>query len=431
MRARGLPALTAVAAMLLALAPAGVPPAGADGRELLALASRLSRDVSAIRSLAVVRPVKRGILDREQILARIQELVAEQYTPEEIRREGDVMKRLGLVPADLDYAATVFGVLREQVAGFYDPHAQRLYIASWLPAHMQEPTLAHEIEHALQDQHYRIGELLRRQPGASDRQAAVSALCEGDAVAVMIDYLLRDSGRDFTAMPDLAEQIRGQAAGHGQPMLRNAPRAIREALLFPYVEGTAFVRFLKMRSGTSWSQVDAAFATPPQSTEQILHPERFVTRDPPVAVTLADSATLSAGHRAVHRDVLGELSLRLYLQENVPETQARAAAAGWGGDQVILYERTAPSTPPVLDDLALVSRIQWDTEADAVEFVEAATLALDHRFPRCRRVDVPGGVGRVTSPAATAGLLRRGATVAWAEGVPAEALAGVLAETLR
>ncbi len=430
MRARRSRALLLVLGATVAAGALGLvrsPAADADGRDLLVLADRLARDVSAIRGLAALRPVRRGVLDRERILARIQELVNEQYTPEEIRHEGDVLKRMGLVPPDLDYAVTVFGVLREQVAGFYDPHARRLFIASWLRPDLQEPTLAHEIQHALQDQHYRIGELLRRRPGASDRQAAVSALCEGDAVAVMIDYLLRSTGRDFTAMPDLSAQIRTQAAGHGQPLLRGAPRAIRESLLFPYVEGTAFVRALKMH-GRSWAAVDAAFASPPDSTEQILHPERYIRRDAPMIVALADDATLSATYRAVHRDVLGELSVRLYLEESIPAPQARAAAAGWGGDQVVLYERTTlAGAAPSLEELAIVARVQWDTEADAQEFVEAATLALDRRFARCQRLDVAGGVGRAVSPTLAAGLLRQGATVAWVEGVPHAALAPVLA----
>lgn len=432
MRARRLPAvLLLLAAIASAVGIVRVRPAEADGRELLTLADRLARDVAAIRGLPVLRPVRRGVLDREAILARIQELVNEQYTPEEIRREGEVLARLGLVPPGLDYAGTVFGVLREQVAGFYDPHARRLYIASWLRPEMQEPTLAHEVEHALQDQHYEIGKLLKRRPGASDRQAAVSALCEGDAVAVMIDYLLRASGRDFTSMPDLSEQIRTQAAGHGQPVLRSAPRAIREALLFPYVEGTSFVRALKVH-GRSWAAVDAAFAAPPDSTEQVLHPERYITRDPPVTVSVPDDATLAATHRAVHRDVLGELSLRLYLEERLPAPQAREAAAGWGGDQVVLYERTPPSAPtPSPDDLAIVARVQWDTEADAQQFVEAAALALDRRYPRCHRIEVSGGVGRAISPTLAAGLQRQGATVSWTEGVPHAALTPVLAATLR
>lgn len=404
----------------------------ADRPELLALADRLARDVSAIRRLALLRPVRRGVLDRDAILTRIQAIVAEQYTPEDIRHEGDVLRRLGMIPAGLDYEATVYGVLREQIAGFYHPQQKRLFIASWLPAAMQEPTLAHEIEHALQDQHFGIGELLRRRQGQSDRQTAVSALCEGDAVAVMIDYLLRQSGRDFTTMPDLTDQIRAQAAGGGQPMLRNAPRAVREALLFPYVEGTAFVRALKLRSPGDWSTVDAAFATPPASTEHILHPERYVAQDTPVAVTLPDARSLAAEYRAVHRDVLGELGLRLYLEEAIPESQARAAAAGWGGDQLVLYEKTAGSaSPPALADIALAGRTAWDTEADATEFAAAAESALERRYPRCRRLDLPGGVGRAIDATLAAGVVRRGRLVAWAEGVPAAALAGVLDEALR
>ncbi|MBI2894199.1 MAG: hypothetical protein HYY06_11665 [Deltaproteobacteria bacterium] len=403
-------------------------PVGADTSPLVLLADRIAPEVSSLRGLPILRPIERGVLTRDRLLARIQTVVSEQYRPEDIRHEADLLKRLGLIPATMDYEQTMYELLREQVAGFYDHRAGRLFIASWISPEMQAPTLAHEIEHALQDQHFRIGELLRRRPGESDRQTALSALCEGDGVAVMIDYMLRGTGRDFRSMPNLLEQMRARAGGgDDQPRLRDAPRALRESLLFPYVGGLAFVRALRLAG--PWSSVDAAFRAPPDSTEQILHPERFVTRDPPIAVRLADSVVLASAYRPVHHETLGELAFRLYLEETVADL-APSAAAGWGGDRVIVYERRDAGTHPPIEAVALVSRSRWDTEADAAELVQAASAALGRRYPVGSVLAVPGGAGRRIGQGLASAVSRRGADVVLLEGVPEALLLPLVTEAM-
>src|SRR5262245_26326207 len=113
--------------------------------ELLRTADELVKQVSSQRALPARGPVKRGVLSREKIKAKLREQIARQFTSEEIALEGRVLKTLGLLPPELDYEKLQLDLLMEQVAGFYDPWGKQLYIADWLPLAMQAPALAHEI----------------------------------------------------------------------------------------------------------------------------------------------------------------------------------------------------------------------------------------------------------------------------------------------
>src|SRR5262249_4850987 len=121
---------------------------------LLAAADEIARQVAALRGLALKAPLQRGVPSRYEIGAQLTERIVKEYDAAEVRDEARVLKRIGILPPDVDYEKLLLDLLMEQVAGFYDPYAGKLYIADWLPLEtMQRPALAHEIEHALQDQH--------------------------------------------------------------------------------------------------------------------------------------------------------------------------------------------------------------------------------------------------------------------------------------
>src|SRR5262249_11313572 len=129
-------------------------PAGGEETVLMSAADDITRQVAALRGLEPKRSVARGVLGRDAIGAKLKERIAKEYTADEIRVESRVLKRLGLLPRDADYQKLLMDVLLEQVAGFYDPLSHHLYIADWLGLELQRPALAHEIEHALQDQYF-------------------------------------------------------------------------------------------------------------------------------------------------------------------------------------------------------------------------------------------------------------------------------------
>ena len=224
---------------------------------LLALADRVLSELSRLRSLPALRPIQRGVMSRDAILARLRERVRQELPPGAIQNEERFLKRFGLIPATMAYEREMFLLLSEQVAGFYDPFRAELYVADWVPEAMQTETLAHELEHALQDQHFQLRNLMRHRAGESDRSVAISALCEGDGVAVMLDYMLRPTGMDIVRAPDIVSVVRAQIGNmSGQPRLQASPRAVRESLLFPYLNGLSFVRALRIAGG--WARVDQA-----------------------------------------------------------------------------------------------------------------------------------------------------------------------------
>ncbi len=170
------------------------------------------------------------------------------------------------------------------------------------------------------------------------------------------------------------------------------PAILRETLLFPYQQGLAFVSTLAGSGG--WPAVDRAYGRLPDSTEQILHPEKYLAGEKPVAVPLDGAAlakAMGAGWTSTPADTLGEFQLSTWLRENgVPALDAQAAAAGWGGDR-IEYLRG----PNGAYALALLTR--WDTPKDASEFAAAATIAAKKLPGAADVVEIPNG-GPIAAP---------------------------------
>lgn len=345
--------------------PPGEPTAKPDAgsvTQLLAAADDITRQVAALRGLQPRRQIERGVLTREEIGARLKERIAKEYTPEEIRVESRVLKRLGLLPADADYQAILLDLLMEQVAGFYDPFTRKLYIADWLGLELQRPALAHEIQHALQDQHFDLKTFATPIKDDGDRQLARSALVEGDGTATMLEFFAQSLGLDVARVTALGDSLGKQlAAGMvaQSPAFTRAPRFLRETLLFPYFSGLNFV--LAIRKGQPWSKVDEAFRAPPESTEQVLHPEKYFARERPSAIVTAPLAALGP-RKELRRDVLGEMALRVLFAAHLPDGAAERAAAGWGGDRLVAFGEADDGKP-----ITVIDYSSWDTEEDAKE----------------------------------------------------------------
>jgi hypothetical protein len=338
---------------------------------LLAAADEITRQVGALRGLPAKNPLQRGVLSRSEIGQKLKERIAKEYTPEEVRNESRVLKRLGLLAPDADYEKLILDILMEQVAGFYDPFVGKLFIADWLPLEMQRPALAHEIQHALQDQHFDLKRFATPIKDDGDRQLARAALVEGDGTAVMLEFQAQAMGLPLDQLPDLIAQIGKQMLQGGMgntPQFDKAPPFLKETLIFPYLGGLTFVAHL--HRGAPWSKVDAVFKNPPESTEQVLHPEKYLAKELPVKIVPAPLPSLSA-LKELRRDVLGELAWKVLLASKLPEEVAQKAAAGWGGDRYVAFADAASNDSPV----TIVNLSVWDTETDAKE-VEAAGKKL-------------------------------------------------------
>lgn len=310
------------------------PPRDKSARNVRLIAKML-RKVESVRGIRALHEVPGKTLSRHDLLERVRAHVAREVPDEAILNEGRTLKLLGFVPTEFDYKAETFKLLEAQLAGYYEPADKTMYLASDLEGELAAATLAHELVHALQDHHYDLASRSKYRKGGSDLSAATSAIAEGDATSAMMDVLMAPMGKSALEVPDalFSEQL---MASMGGSKGADAPHAMRASLVAPYVYGTKFVHALRKDGG--WKSVDLAWKSPPTTTEQILHVDKWKVHEPALDVPTPDAASAGAGFRCVDEDTFGELGTRLTLAEWIGSDEAAGAAEGWGGDRACLAQ---------------------------------------------------------------------------------------------
>jgi hypothetical protein len=312
---------------------------------------RVANRLERIRDLEFERtpPVRTISPDeaREEGLA----VLDEEYPAKRRLADEKVLTLLGLIPEGSDLrelAGTIFG---EEVAGFYDDKTKQMTLISGASGGTEgEVTLAHELTHALEDQHFDIAP----ESGLDDERTAHGALVEGTATVAMADYAARylagsAAGRDVFLDQLALVDLLGSSS--------NLPPYLQHSLLFPYVSGARFVDSI----GT-WGPANAALrGEGPASTEQILHPEKYRARERPLPV--AAPASPGPGWERMAHGTIGEFDTAELVRTSDSPLRASRAATGWGGGRYDLWEREGTS---VLD-LAW----RWDSRRDAAEFASA------------------------------------------------------------
>jgi hypothetical protein len=290
--------------------------------------------VARSRELEARVSVRSVLVPRKDMAVRVREAIGREIPAEVVSAEGDLLIALGVVPVTFDYVNAVVELMTAELAGYYEPMDKTMYLAADLGAPEQRATLAHELVHALQDQHYDLGPLLEYRPDASDVQGAVHALAEGDAMSAMLDQLLEPNGQKATDIPETLLAVQARAAAQFSPGVKNVPDVLKRSLIAPYVDGLAFVHFLRRRGG--WAEVDRAWQHLPESTEQLLHPEKFVARERAISVPVPPAPPGGPSTVTLH-DVEGEQTLRILFEEWVSRKPAADAAASWGGDRAAVF----------------------------------------------------------------------------------------------
>jgi hypothetical protein len=310
--------------------------AGRDAREDRRIAKML-KHVTEARKLSALHAVPGVVLARDALIAKVKSHVETEVPPEAIRHEGLELQLFGFVPTSFDYLAATFDLLNAQLAGFYEPSDGTMYMAADLDGPNAEATLAHELDHALQDQHFDLKAHSKYESGKSDAQSAFDALAEGDATSTMADVLFSKAMPGKTAL-DLPEDTFEQTVldSIDSGAAADTPHLMKASLVSPYVTGTVFVNALRRDGG--WSAVDAAWKTLPTTTEQILHVEKWRAHEPALEVAAPTFSALGDGWKVADVDTTGELGLRLAFAEWMGVERSKVAASGWGGDRDVLVE---------------------------------------------------------------------------------------------
>ena len=373
---------------------------------IVSMTAAMLKETSELRELSILKAVKSGAQSRTEIEHMIVKNLDTETTPTEMHAAEVLLKVFGLAPKDFAYRSFLIKLLTEQVAGYYDPKAQQFYLADWIELEGQKPVMAHELTHALQDQHFNLKRFENWPKGDSDAELAAHALIEGDATLAMTLYMAKNPLVALAFIRSLGEQE------IATEQFKQAPRALRESLLFPYEEGSAWATQLYKRGG--WEMVSGAFTKLPQSSEQVLHAEKYFSYEAPQKLTLPDfKSALGPAWKRLDYDVNGEWGYYLILDEFLKDTaESKRASAGWGGDRFALYETGKP------DEFFVAQLTAWDTPADAREFFDAYAKRTAQRYAETKELEATGDRVEWQTPTGGVALELRGSRVAIVEGVP-------------
>jgi hypothetical protein len=367
----------------------------AQGDDLEAMRDEIARDVEELRGLRFTRPVEVRVTTKREFVEYARERGDKVQSAEERKADETVARLFGLIPADMDLEETMLAFTRDQVGGYYEPSEDTFYVVEGaVTGDLLRITLAHELTHALDDQHFDIdGHLLPLARENADAAAAYHAVVEGSGTAIMNRWLMPRLLKGELSAEDMA------AAG-GQEF-GDAPEYLWKPLLHSYMHGAAFLNrtdnaFKGQMSAPKNSDIDAAFQSPPRSTEQVLHPKKYWDadeRDDPRVISL-DRSRLLEGWTILREDTMGELGLALMTRppaerERMDPMAAATtkyttdAAEGWGGDRFVLAAR---------GDARIVHLVsEWDSVDEAGEFTRA--LEGLSGFLDARAKELGDGVG--------------------------------------
>ena len=371
-----------VATLVVALATAPIT----DGA-LRVEVDRLVGELAAARHVPfaggplAARAVTRETAERERAVAIGVGVEGLAGANVDVDVKGRVLERLGLIPSDTDYGTLVARTyLTAPPAASYEPGngtlLGRLSVPDLVPLAEQRVALTHQIAHALADRRFGLRKFLKLGPQGErgldgDAARARLAVVEGDATLSALE--LDDPHERFLGpreMTTLAARLLGATAA-AEPA-----GWFRELAAFTHVDGWLFVAGVRARG--PWSAVDALWTDPPASTEQVLHPEKYESCEPPIAVEESALPELPGFGRPIASDVAGELIVRSWLALALPPEIAARAAAGWGGDRAGIYAAPAGPAPDagVASERPLAWLTVWDDDGEADDFAHAARQVL-------------------------------------------------------
>lgn len=355
--------LAAGAATALSLACRGEAVRAQPDAGLARLVDSLVPAVQRASGFRFKRTPRSALRTREQVRSYLVAKLRQELPPERIRGVEAAYRLLGMLPDTLQLQQLLLDLYGEQVAGFYDPDSTTFFGVAGADPLQLRLVLAHEMVHALQGQYLPLDSILH-DLHSNDRLTAAQAVLEGQATLVSIRVLSPD--QDVTARPEFWVAYRQQVMAQqgAMPVFANAPLLIRETLLFPYLDGAEFMRW--------WGTTPLADSLPagglmPASTEQILHPQRYVAHDQPVPLRF------SSGPARMYQDGLGEMEIQVLEAQlrhdaDVPDVMS---PLGWGGDLYGVYD--TPAGP------AIVWYAVWDDAASADRFAAGAGQGLRTR----------------------------------------------------
>jgi hypothetical protein len=399
------PASAAAPAAASPQTPAGESPAATqpqpeqkisakEAEELFRSVDEILKFASKDSGLPIKQEVKRKLTSRDQVVAYISKHMSEDEDAQRLRRSEQVLKKFGLLPHDFDLQSFLVALLGEQVAGYYDPKTETVNLLDWVDIEQQRPVLAHELTHALQDQSFGLEKWMKG--GTSDLAAskaeptpgdiendeistARQAVVEGQAMAVLVDYMLLPTGQSVLDSRQMLDALaQGMLVGTADAaQFHNAPLYLKEAMTFPYRYGAQFVADL-LSAGGKEKAFAGVFSNPPRSTRQIMEPKTYLSGERIEPMPLPDFKRIFRNYERFDIGAVGEFDVALLIDQYAGAETSHALYPHWRGGYY--YAARLKGHPDYALGLLYVSR--WSNAERAAEFAAIYAKSLAKRYKR-------------------------------------------------
>jgi hypothetical protein len=350
--------------------------------------------------LRIKKQVKRRLTSRDEVVAYLTKHMKDEDV-KRLQRSELVLKKFGLLPRDFDMEKLLVDLLREEVAGYYDPKTKTVNLLDWVPMEEQEPVLAHELTHALQDQavgldkwmkkgEKDLGEI-KKDPTPEDIENdeiddAREAVIEGQAQAMMFQYALAPAGRSIVDSPDLVQSMETDTlTGTANTKVFNeAPIFMKESLTFPYSYGMNFVIKL-MEKGGKEKAFAGVLANPPHTTRQIMQPETYISGEQIEPMSVPELSRDFKNYQKFDIGAMGEFDVAVLIEQYAGKESSKRLYPEWRGG----YYYAARPKDDAAAPLGLLYVSRWSSAEKASDFAGIYAQSLKQRYKKAQEIQEP------------------------------------------
>jgi hypothetical protein len=341
--------------------------------------------------LPIKREVKRQLVSRDEVEAYVTRHTSEDEDAKRLRRSELVLKKFGLLPRDFDLGKFLVALLKEQVAGYYDPKTRTVNLLDWLGVDQQKPVLAHELTHALQDQSFNLEKYMKPPEADLSRKKEITAqdiendevsttrqaVVEGQAMVVLVDYMLEPMGLSLKDSPQVVQSLKdGMLVGTADAVqFRNAPIYMKEALTFPYRYGIDFIADLLIKGGKEKAFAEL-FRNPPRTTRQIMEPQTYLSGEHLEPMNVPDFRQVFKNYERFDVGSVGEFDVAVLVDQYAGAQISNRLYPHWrGGYYYAVRSKGNPAAP-----LGLLYASRWSSPEKASNFAAIYASAISKRY---------------------------------------------------
>jgi hypothetical protein len=370
----------------------------AQARELFRSVDQILTFASHDSDLQIRHTVKRRMTNREEVEHYILSKMKDDKDAQRLESSEIVLKKFGLLDRDFHLKPFIVSLLTEQIAGYYDSKTKTVNMLDWIAPDDQKPVLAHELTHALQDQHVDLEKWSDQSKESvsqnvdddnahlrvDEADTAREAVAEGQAMVVFLDWGLAPKGQSLAKLPDIAAQLDDlNGDDSDSPVMKRAPLLLKESLLFPYREGLNFEQVVLKDQGAE-KAFAGALDRPPATSYEIMHPRAWEQGVHPTLLTMPDIHPLiDAEYAPYDIGVMGALDVRILTELFAGKDEAAELTPEWDGGMYYAAQSRAAKTPEEKDStksVALLYLSQWKSEDAAAQFAAIYADNLKRKY---------------------------------------------------